>query len=58
MHGISISSLIWLLGLPLLILNAYKITITTSDKDLDPYLKQLALSTFLFMITFGLALIL
>jgi len=55
LNGFSSYSLIWLLGLPLLFVNGYKVTTTPEQKDLDPYLKQLALSTLLFMITFGLA---
>ena len=58
MQGISVYNLIWLLGLPLLFVNGYKVTTTPLQKDLDPYLKQLALSTLLFMIAFGLAIIL
>jgi len=57
LHGLHLASLIWLLGIPLLIFNGYKIAIITTDKDLDPYLKQLALSTFVFMVFFGLAII-
>lgn len=56
-QGLHYSSIIWLLGLPLLILNAYKISSITDNKDFDPYLKQLALSTFAFMLFFGLSLI-
>ena len=57
-QGISLYSLIWLLGLPLLIINGHKVATTPVQKDLDPYLKQLALSTLFFMITFGLAIVL
>lgn len=56
-QGLHLASLIWLLGLPLLILNAYKISSITELKDFDPYLKQLALSTFAFMVFFGLSII-
>lgn len=57
-QGISTYSLIWLLGLPLLVINGYKVATTPVQKDLDPYLKHLALSTLFFMITFGLAIVL
>jgi 1,4-dihydroxy-2-naphthoate octaprenyltransferase len=56
-QGLHYASSIWLLGLPLLILNAYKISGIVDHKDFDPYLKQLALSTFAFMLFFGLSLI-
>ena len=58
LHGTSVYNLIWLPGLPLLFVNGYKVATTPSQKDLDPYLKHLALSTLLFMITFGLAIVL
>jgi 1,4-dihydroxy-2-naphthoate polyprenyltransferase len=57
-QGVTLVNLIWLPGLPLLIINGYKVTTLEAQKDLDPYLKQLALSTLLFMLTFGLAIIL
>ncbi|RLD24534.1 MAG: 1,4-dihydroxy-2-naphthoate octaprenyltransferase [Bacteroidetes bacterium] len=57
-QGVSAYSFIWLLGLPLLFINGYKVATTPIQKDLDPYLKHLALSTLLFMITFGLAIVL
>lgn len=50
--------LIILLGIPMLLLNAYKVSSTTENKDLDPYLKQLAISTFIFMLSYGIAIIL
>lgn len=56
-QGLHYASMIWLLGLPLLILNAYKISGIVDHKDFDPYLKQLALSTFAFMLFFGLSII-
>jgi 1,4-dihydroxy-2-naphthoate octaprenyltransferase len=57
LQGFNLTSLIWLFGIPMLILNGFKISTITIDKDLDPYLKQLALSTFAFMVFFGLAII-
>jgi 1,4-dihydroxy-2-naphthoate octaprenyltransferase len=57
-QGLSAYSFIWLIGLPLLFINGYKVATTPVQKDLDPYLKHLALSTLLFIITFGLALVL
>ena len=58
LQGLNPYNLIWLLGWPLLFVNGYKVATTPVQKDLDPYLKQLALSTLLFMITFGLAIVL
>ncbi len=46
---------VWLLGVPFLLYNGYKVTVVEDHKDLDPYLKQLALSSLLFMLLFGLA---
>jgi 1,4-dihydroxy-2-naphthoate polyprenyltransferase len=58
LQGINIYNSIWLLGLPLLLVNGYKVSTTVELKELDPFLKQLALSTLLFMITFGLSIVL
>ena len=45
---------LFLLSLPLFIKNAFAVRNNTSSATLDPYLKQLALSTLLFVLLFGL----
>lgn len=49
---------LFLLVLPLLIQNANSVRTKTNAQLLDPYLKQMALTTLLFVICFGLGLIL
>ncbi len=44
---------LFLLSLPLFIKNAFAVRNNTSSATLDPYLKQLALSTLLFVLLFG-----
>jgi 1,4-dihydroxy-2-naphthoate octaprenyltransferase len=44
---------IFLIIAPLLWKNIQAVTYKTKASELDPYLKQLALSTLLFVITFG-----
>jgi len=39
---------------PLLIFNALKVSSIKDSKRLDPFLKQMAISTLLFIITFGI----
>lgn len=46
--------LLFLLVCPLFIINARAVKIHTSSERLDPFLKQMALSTLLFVILFGL----
>ena len=55
--GYQYNNLAWLYlpALPLLFVNGYRVTVTRDSKDLDPYLKQLALSSLLFMLLSGLA---
>jgi 1,4-dihydroxy-2-naphthoate polyprenyltransferase len=48
---------IFLISVPLFIANATAVS-TKSSAELDPYLKQMALSTLLFVVSFGLGLIL
>ncbi len=43
-----------LLSIPLFIINARAVLIKTVASELDPYLKQLALSTLLFVVLFGI----
>lgn len=50
--------LLYLLSFPLLIRNILVVMKNTNSKELDPELKRLALSTFLFSLCFGLGLIL
>lgn len=50
--------LIFLVTLPLLLLNIRTVITNRSPVELDPHLKKLALTTFLFSITFGLGLLL
>jgi len=49
---------LFLLSYPLFILNAVKVFTTTESVELDSYLKQLAISTFLFSIILGAGLLL
>lgn len=44
---------LFLITLPLFIINAKAVRDNKESSDLDPYLKQMALSTLLFVITFG-----
>lgn len=48
---------LFLLVLPLLIKNAHSVRTKTDAKSLDPYLKQMALTTLLFVVSFGVGLI-
>lgn len=50
--------LLFLMTLPLLLINAKAVKVHTDASAIDPFLKQLALSTLAFVITFGLGLIL
>lgn len=50
--------LLFLITLPLLFINAKAVKIKKDAQAIDPYLKQLALSTLAFVISFGLGLIL
>jgi len=45
---------LFLITLPFLFLNSLKITQAQSSKEIDPYLKQMALTSLLFVITFGI----
>jgi 1,4-dihydroxy-2-naphthoate octaprenyltransferase len=46
--------LLFLVTTPLLFFNGFKVATTKEPKKLDPYLKQMAISTLLFIITFGI----
>lgn len=54
----SLYQFFFLLTIPLIMVNGLAISRKTQAMDLDPYLKQMVLSTLLFVITFGLGLIL
>lgn len=56
--GLHPASLLYIFAIPLIIINLIKVRSIDTPRDLDPYLKQLALSTFVFMIFFGLAIVL
>ncbi len=47
---------LFLFSFPLFVLNAFKVCSIENAADLDPYLKQLALSTFLFSLLLGIGL--
>jgi 1,4-dihydroxy-2-naphthoate octaprenyltransferase len=57
-HFSGYTSFIFLLSFPLFIRNGLAISKLTKASDLDPYLKQMALSTLLFVILFGLGVVL
>jgi 1,4-dihydroxy-2-naphthoate octaprenyltransferase len=56
-HFSGYTSLIFLLSFPLFIRNGLAISRLKKASELDPYLKQMALSTLLFVILFGLGVI-
>ncbi len=56
-HFSSYTSLIFLLSFPLFIKNGLAISRLKKASELDPYLKQMALSTLLFVILFGIGVI-
>jgi 1,4-dihydroxy-2-naphthoate octaprenyltransferase len=57
-HFSNYTSLLFLLSFPLFIKNGLAISRLKKASELDPYLKQMALSTLLFVILFGIGLIL
>jgi 1,4-dihydroxy-2-naphthoate octaprenyltransferase len=57
-HFSSYTSLIFLLSFPFFIKNGLAVTRLTKANELDPYLKQMAFSTLLFVILFGIGVIL
>lgn len=52
------TSFLFVLSFPLIIWNAVAVKTKQSAEELDPYLKQLALSTLLFVLLFGIGLVL
>ena len=57
LEGNSLTRWIFLVTLPLFIANAVKLGKAKNSMEMDPLLKQLALTTLLFVITFGVGLI-
>lgn len=57
LHFCSPFQFLFLIALPLIILNGYKILTIKENHKLDPYLKQMALSTLAWVITFGVGLL-
>ncbi|REA60727.1 1,4-dihydroxy-2-naphthoate octaprenyltransferase [Dyadobacter luteus] len=53
-HFSAYTGLLFLLSFPLFIKNGLAVTRLTKASELDPYLKQMALSTLLFVILFGI----
>lgn len=53
-HFQNVWQLLFLIVLPLLFINAKAVYQKTEPAELDPYLKQMALTTLLFVITFGI----
>lgn len=49
---------LFLVSIPLLVRNAMAVKNNTNPKELDPYLKQMALTTLLFVLSFGIGLLL
>ena len=56
--GLSLSSLLYILAIPLVLVNLIKVNANESAAELDPFLKQLAISTFFYTIFFGLSIVL
>ncbi|UXP34061.1 1,4-dihydroxy-2-naphthoate polyprenyltransferase [Reichenbachiella agarivorans] len=51
------SQFLWLLMLPLLVINVKAVSQKKESAQLDPYLKQLAMSTLLYVVLFGVGLL-
>lgn len=58
LHYHSPFQFLFLLALPLILMNGLKVYKLSTPEALDPYLKQMAMTTLLFVITFGVGLIL
>lgn len=54
----SLNHWLWLLVTPLLVINAIAVRREASSKSLDPYLKQMVISTLLFVLLFSLGILL
>jgi 1,4-dihydroxy-2-naphthoate polyprenyltransferase len=53
----SLLRFLFVLSLPLFLNNMVAVRVKTSALELDPYLKQLAISTLIFVILFGVGLL-
>jgi 1,4-dihydroxy-2-naphthoate octaprenyltransferase len=53
-HYEKITQNLYFLTVPLFVINARAVTLKTNPTDLDPYLRQLAIATLLFVLTFGM----
>jgi 1,4-dihydroxy-2-naphthoate octaprenyltransferase len=53
----SATQFLFLITTPLLIFNAYKVNVIRESKKLDPLLKQMAISTLLFILSFGIGML-
>jgi len=49
--------LLFLVSVPLLFFNAFKVSTIQDSKSLDPFLKQMAISTLIFIISFGIGIL-
>lgn len=58
LSGPSSISFLFLLSIPLVLLNLVKVNKASNAEALDPYLKQLAIATFFFTVFFGLSIVL
>jgi 1,4-dihydroxy-2-naphthoate octaprenyltransferase len=57
LHYSSPIQFLFLLSLPLIIKNGMGISRHVSAKEIDPYLKQMALTTLVFIVTFGVGIL-
>ena len=48
---------LFMISAPLLLFNGYKVASITDPKGLDPFLKQMAFSTLIFIVTFGIGIL-
>lgn len=53
--GLNLTSLLYILALPMVLMNLIKVNKASGSEKLDPLLKQLAIGTFFFMVFFGLS---
>ncbi|MEZ4632962.1 MAG: 1,4-dihydroxy-2-naphthoate polyprenyltransferase [Deinococcales bacterium] len=56
-HAKSLLGLVFMLGMPLLVLNGIRVWKATTPKDLDPLLKQMSISSLIFSLFFLIALL-
>lgn len=53
----SVSQYMFILAIPMFIRNAFAVTVYREQSELDPYLKQMAVSTLIYVLLFGLGII-